>query len=177
MYIKTTVTPLLNNYENAKLLAAIAVTTFILTFFVKWPPKHLEPPPSYSTKIIRVMALSTPTITRRERRVEMKGESGEKYLKWWYFSNVGSISHGVDIGDALDVWVTDVDAAIFGGRGYIWQVRNVSQDVILIAPSQIMEHHTRLYQYALFKFYILISISLLTTVFAIHRYRMHRLPP
>lgn len=175
MNIKTTVTLPLNNYENAKILAAIAVTTFILIFFVKWPAKHLEPPPSYSTKIIRVMALSKPSITRRERLMEMKGESSEKYLKWWYLSNVGSISHGVDIGDALDVWVSDVDEERFGGRGYIWQVRNASKGAILIAPSQIKEHHTRLYQYALFKCYILLSISFLTTVLAIHRYRIHRI--
>lgn len=163
------------NYEIAKALAAIAVTSFILIFFISWPPKHLHRPPLHLTKIIRVKALSKPWIPRKQKLVEMKGESNSEYLKWWYFSNVGSIHHGINIGDFIDVWVSDVDDPAFGGRGYIWQVLNISKNTLLITPNQIAEHNNTRYYNTLVYLYILISMSFMTAIGAIHYYRMHRL--
>lgn len=161
-------------YEIAKTLAAVSFGTFISIFFINWPTKHIDLPPLHLTKIIRVTALSTPYIPRKKTLVEMKGKANSEYGQWWYFSNIGSILNGIRIGDSTEVMVSDVDDPAFGGRGYIWQVRNVNKNTLLITPDQIKKHNDIRYRDAWLYLYAFILVSLVTAIGAIHYFRIHR---
>ncbi|MEG1768571.1 MAG: hypothetical protein RR311_08900 [Comamonas sp.] len=161
-------------YEIAKTLAAVSFGTFISIFFINWPTKHIDRPPPHLTNIIRVTALSNPYIPRKKTLVEMKGKANSEYGQWWYFSNIGSILNGIRIGDSIEVWVSDVDDPAFGGRGYIWQVRNLNKNTLLITPDQIKKHNDIRYRDALLYLYVFILVSLVTAIGAIHYFRIHR---
>lgn len=163
---------IMNNFDKLRFFATISMVALLWSLLGQ-QSTPITPPPVESTKVVRIDLLSNPSPRLRNNKIEVQAKMEGK-VDWWYFSNEKSLRDNLRKGSRLDIWLSSSKDEKHGGEGYIWQIKDIESEAILLNPDRVMFHHFAKNSYGAFIRYSLLLISLITGALAFTAFRRHK---
>lgn len=164
----------MTNFDQLRFFSTISIVAFIWSWLAMRPEPPLAAPPVESTTVMQITLLADPSPKLRNNLIEIQAKNTEGKISWWYFINEDTLRPALKKDSKLSVWASASTDEKYGGEGYIWQIKDISSDSILLTPDQVIIHRNAKNNYAKFIRFILLSISTTTAAMAFLAFKKHK---